>query len=69
MTIDDIAKQFGVDKPMAYGLIRFLESRQLAQSVGVRKEPGARGKGAKLYAFKPDAIDQLRSLFSALPTL
>lgn len=69
MSIDEIATKLGVDQTVAYGFIRFLEARRWVTTVGAKKEPGARGKGKKLYAFRPEAPKELCELMGTFPTL
>jgi hypothetical protein len=68
MTIDELALKLGVDQTVAYGFIRFLEEKRWATTVGAKKEPGARGKGKKIYALKAEAAKELSvSSLAVLP--
>lgn len=69
MSIDELAIKLGVDQAVAYGFMRFLEAKRWATTVGAKKEPGARGKGKKLYALRPETVKELTELMSTFSTL
>lgn len=66
MTLTDIATKLGVDKTVAYGLVRFLEAKSLILATGTKRQPGAKGKGAKVYTLSDSANVDLQSLFAKL---
>jgi hypothetical protein len=66
MTIFDIMSHFKVDKPTAYGLIKFLEAKKLIVVAGSIKKPGVKGKGTYRYAFAENAPEKIRQLFNLL---
>lgn len=69
MSIDELAQKLGVDSAVAYGFVRFLEAKRWVATVGAKKEPGARGKGKKLYALRPGAPKELCDLMASFTTL
>ena len=55
LTVVELAEKLHVERQEAYGLIKFLEAKQLVSLKEVRKEPGSKGKGANVYEF-PEEI-------------
>lgn len=57
-TVDQFANANGVEKPVAYGFLRYLaEKGQVSTSKAVKPE-GTRGKPAVIYTFTPELAAQ-----------
>lgn len=66
MTVDDIGTKLGVDKTVAYGLVRFLEAKGVLVVDGTTRKEGSRGKGSKIYKPVEGADDLMSELFKPL---
>ncbi len=48
-TTKALASKLNVEYPVAYGLIQFLASKNLATEAGTEKVPGTKGKGSTIW--------------------
>jgi predicted ArsR family transcriptional regulator len=65
-TTNEAADRLGVDRQIAYGLIRFFLERGVVEECGTRKEVGAKGKGSTMYQLKEDASSKMTEAIDAL---
>jgi hypothetical protein len=67
LTIQEFAEKLGVEKQKAYGLVGFLEAKELTHVVERRLAPGAKGVGAGVYEFDQELVaNELASMFRGL---
>lgn len=53
-TVNGMSMKLGVERDVAYNLVKFLEAVGLAKKSGdVEKVPGAKGKGSDIYEIDP----------------
>lgn len=65
-TVSDVSEVLGVDKDVAYNLVRFLEARGHVAKVGSRHEPGKRGRGQSVYNLSGETLAAVAADLSTL---
>lgn len=62
MTVDKFAEVFGIEKNVAYGLLRFLSEKQLCSTSKLPQPDGKKGKPATLYMLDASVGERLAAL-------
>lgn len=55
-TVDQFSSANSVEKPVAYGFLRFLSERGLATESKTEKVAGRRGKPSTIYTLTPESV-------------
>jgi predicted ArsR family transcriptional regulator len=61
-TAATFAQAIDVDKDAAYGFLRFLVAKGLAENLGAKQAPGKKGRGEIHYRVRADAPDAVAKL-------
>jgi hypothetical protein len=66
-TVNSVATKLGVDRDVAYNLVKFLEATGLFVKTGdVERVPGVRGKGSSVFKLSDDFIEKSSGIFEKL---
>lgn len=66
MTTQDVAEKLGVDRQEAYSLVSFLEKRGFIKAVAVKKPENGKGKGATIFQFNENTVNDMHDLLVRL---
>lgn len=65
-TVQELADKLGIDRDLAYGLVRYLVHAKLAKFRGERPNPSGKGKGAHVYEIVDGAGKRLAAIIGKL---
>jgi hypothetical protein len=68
-TADQFATALGLEKPVAYGALRFFSEKGMVTTEKADKVPGTRGKPAIIYTFNGETSEKFAAFVDSLGNL